>query len=83
MSGPDSRAVLSRMRFGQWTLATDADAGPLIHEAECTTCEEKSGAAEQWDDPQMWCLRHAGRTGHTGFRATVMGFFRASLEEVL
>ncbi|MEE4541633.1 hypothetical protein V2S66_06560 [Streptomyces sp. V4-01] len=32
---------------------------------------------------QLWCLRHAGRTGHTGFRGTVVGFFRASLEEVL
>lgn len=76
-------AARSRMRFGQWTLTTDFAAGPLTHEAECTTCGEQSGAAESWDEPQLWCLRHAGRTAHTAFRATVMGFFRASLEEVL
>jgi hypothetical protein len=71
------------MRFGQWTLTTDAAAGPLIHEAECTTCGDKSEAGRAWNDPQMWCLRHAGRTGHTAFRAKVVGFFRASLKEVL
>lgn len=71
------------MRFGQWTLCTDTDAGPLVHEAECTACGDTSGVGATWEDPQMWCLRHAGRSGHTGFRATVMGFFRASLEEVL
>jgi hypothetical protein len=83
MSTPENGSVRSRMRFGQWTLTTDTQAGPLLHEAECTTCLEKSDVAENWDEPQLWCLRHAGRTGHTGFRATVMGFFRASLEEVL
>jgi hypothetical protein len=83
VSGPDGSAVRSRMRFGQWTLTTDADGGPLIHAAECTTCGETPGGAEDWDGPQLWCLRHAGRTSHTGFRGTVTGFFRASLEEVL
>ncbi|MGW1495153.1 DUF7848 domain-containing protein [Streptomyces sp. NPDC002402] len=27
----------------------------------------------------MWCLRHAGRTGHTGFRGITTAFFRAAL----
>jgi hypothetical protein len=83
MSTSDAGAARSRMRFGQWTLTTDTDSGPLIHAAECTTCGENASAADEWDGPQMWCLRHAGHTGHTGFRGTVTGFFRASLEDVL
>ena len=83
MSGAKGRTVRSRMRFGQWTLATDADGGPLIHEATCTTCADASGTADDWEEPQLWCLRHAGRTGHTGFCGTVTGLFRASLGEVL
>lgn len=81
--GTGDHKARARMRFGQWTLTRDSADGPLVHVAECTTCGEQSGDAETWGEPQLWCLRHAGRTAHTGFRATVVSLFRASLEEVL
>lgn len=71
-----SRSV---MRFADWTLTTDPHGGPPIYATECTTCAEVSAASNDRADPEIWCLRHAGRTGHTGFRATAMTFFRASL----
>ncbi|GGO56236.1 hypothetical protein GCM10012287_49360 [Streptomyces daqingensis] len=71
----------SVMRFADWGLTVDQHGGPPIYVTECTTCAEESAASNDKGDPEIWCLRHAGRTGHTGFRATSMTFFRASLIE--
>jgi hypothetical protein len=71
------------MLLASWVLTNEASSGPPIHGAECTTCEESSEGGEDWAQPQLWCLRHAGRTGHTLFRATVTTYFRATMEEVL
>ncbi|MCQ4046042.1 hypothetical protein ACFOSC_02465 [Streptantibioticus rubrisoli] len=83
MSVSGQGAVKSRVRFAQWVLSTETASGPPIHGAECAECGEVSDGADDWDGPQMWCLQHAGRTGHTLFRGTVTGYFRASMQEVL
>ncbi|MEU1631188.1 hypothetical protein ABZ746_39335 [Streptomyces sp. NPDC020096] len=83
MSGVQGGPVRSRMRFAQWALTNEKASGPPIHGAECVKCEESSEGADDWEGPQLWCLRHAGRTGHTLFRATVTSYFRASMQEVL
>lgn len=80
---PESGSVKSRMRFAQWLLTTETASGPPIHAAECAECDETSAGADNWEGPQVWCLQHAGRTGHTLFRVTVTGYFRASMQEVL
>ncbi|MFE7456326.1 hypothetical protein [Streptomyces sp. NPDC057554] len=69
------------IRFADWTLNVDHTGSGPVFESECTTCGDCSGAAEGKDAPEMWCLRHAGRTGHTGFRGITTAFFRASLSE--
>jgi hypothetical protein len=73
----------SPMLLASWLLSNEASSGAPIHGAECTTCDETSEGGEDWAEPQLWCLRHAGRTGHTLFRGTVTRYFRASMEEVL
>ncbi|WP_459117477.1 DUF7848 domain-containing protein [Streptomyces malaysiensis] len=72
----------SVIRHGDWTLWTlsaDVTGSPPILEAECTTCDDSSGAAEEAKQPEVWCLRHANQTGHTGFRMIIASFFRASM----
>ncbi|RFU85511.1 hypothetical protein DY218_17025 [Streptomyces triticagri] len=66
------------MRFEPWRLEVDSTGSPPIHEAECTTCNAASGAADDKAEPELWCLRHAGRTGHSGFRGITTTFFRAT-----
>jgi hypothetical protein len=68
-------------RFVDWVLQVDASGTGPIYEAECTTCGESSGAADSKEAPEVWCLRHAGRSGHTGFRAATTTFFRATRAE--
>ncbi|WP_443044076.1 DUF7848 domain-containing protein [Streptomyces sp. NBC_00322] len=70
------RAVI---RFADWALTTDKQGSGPVYEAECTTCGESSDAAESKDEPELWCLRHAGALGHTGFRGVTTAFFRATL----
>jgi hypothetical protein len=67
------------VRQGDWTLSSDVLGGGPIVEAECTTCDDSSGAADEANRPEVWCLRHANQTGHTGFRMIITSFFRASV----
>lgn len=73
--------VKSVLRYEEWTLNIDFSGSGPIFEAECTTCGESSGPADDKDSPELWCLRHAGRTSHTGFRAVVTVFFRATPQD--
>jgi hypothetical protein len=54
-----ARAVL---HFVDWVLRLDASGSSPIFEAECTTCQESSVAADGKEQPEVWCLRHAGRS---------------------
>lgn len=67
------------VRAADWMLRGDCSGGELIVEAECTSCPEASGGADDGNEPAVWCLRHAQETGHTGFRRIRTDFFRASL----
>lgn len=69
----------SVMRYADWMLSTDRQGSGPVYEAECTTCGESSEAAETKDEPELWCLRHAGVSGHTGYRGITTAFFRATL----
>lgn len=76
---PQSARPRAVMRFADWMLSTDRQGSGPVYEAECTTCGESSDAAESKDEPELWCLRHAGALGHTGFRGITTAFFRAAL----
>ncbi|WP_443043887.1 DUF7848 domain-containing protein [Streptomyces sp. NBC_00322] len=77
---PEDRFTKARavMRFADWTLSADKEGSGPIFIAECTTCDESSDAAENKADPEVWCLRHAGALGHTGFRGITTAYFRAT-----
>ncbi|MCX5226736.1 hypothetical protein ABZY16_31030 [Streptomyces sp. NPDC006553] len=61
-----------------WALRPDRTGSGTTTEAECTTCLDGSGAADDGRGPAVWCLSHAQATGHTGFRRIRTDFFRAS-----
>ncbi|MGP3983915.1 DUF7848 domain-containing protein [Streptomyces sp. KR80] len=75
-------AVRSVMWFADWSLRVDESGSGPVYEAECTTCGDQSSAADDREGPEVWCLGHAGRTGHTGFRGIITAFFRAELVSV-
>lgn len=61
-----------------WLLSSDrSGSGPVV-EMECTSCMESSGPTDDGTDPCAWSLRHASRSGHTGFRRVVTDFHRAA-----
>ncbi|GAA1539354.1 hypothetical protein GCM10009730_55590 [Streptomyces albidochromogenes] len=70
------------LRFVDWSLSLDAVGSEPINEVACTTCHEAPEPGER-DALEHWCLRHAGRTRHTGFRAVTTAFFRATCHESL
>ncbi|WP_328667590.1 hypothetical protein OG905_11220 [Streptomyces sp. NBC_00322] len=72
----------SIIRSADWHLGpeTAPEAPGIIFEATCTTCGEASGATNDDRLPaEIWALKHAGRTGHTGFAEDVRRFWRATL----
>ncbi|WP_443050632.1 DUF7848 domain-containing protein [Streptomyces sp. H27-D2] len=71
-------AARSVWRFVDWTLSVGTSGSGPIYVTECATCGTSSDAADDTEGPETWCLQHAGRTGHTGFRSTITSFFRAS-----
>ncbi|WP_449343548.1 DUF7848 domain-containing protein [Streptomyces rugosispiralis] len=75
-------SVIRQGDWTLWTLSADVTGSPPILETECTTCDDSSGATEEATQPEVWCLRHANQTGHTGFRMITTSFFRASMANV-
>ncbi|GGN49947.1 hypothetical protein GCM10011579_004210 [Streptomyces albiflavescens] len=74
-----SRAVL---RYVRHTIRHEPDSG-VTFETFCVTsgCVEKSGALEDQEAAQDWCLRHTGRTGHALFRRVVTDHARVTRDE--
>ncbi|MWA14268.1 DUF7848 domain-containing protein [Streptomyces sp. BA2] len=74
-----SRAVL---RYVPHTICHEPEGG-VTFEAFCVTpgCEENSGAQEEQEMAQDWCLRHTGRTGHDLFRRVVTDHARVTRDE--
>ncbi len=60
-----------------------APEGGVIYEAHCTEsgCTAASGPASAQETAQDWALRHAGRTGHSGFRRVVTDHARVTRDE--
>lgn len=68
-------------RYAEWTLSPDTSRGGPVYEAECVTCWEASDPSDGTEAPEIWSLKHAGRTGHTEFRNLSSSFSRASMAE--
>lgn len=68
-------------RFADWSLSPDTSGSGPIFVSECTTCGLASESADEPEGPEIWCLKHAGLTGHTGYRNIITCFSRAALLE--
>ncbi|AVZ72186.1 hypothetical protein SLUN_08205 [Streptomyces lunaelactis] len=67
----------------EWTLGIDIERGAPaepLHEAQCTTCGETSGATEGRRLPaEVWALQHTGsHPGHRSYRAVQTTFWRVT-----
>lgn len=69
------------MRFVQLLLHPEPQSPTPIYSAECLTCGEQSESADGKAPPEEWCLSHAGRTHHMGFRTLTTGYVRVIAEE--
>lgn len=76
---PRGAGVIGQMAGpSDWVLASDGTGSGPVYESACTSCLDGSGPADGEHVPVVWCLRHAGRTGHTVHRRIVTDFRRAT-----
>ncbi|MEV5877937.1 hypothetical protein AB0L75_27685 [Streptomyces sp. NPDC052101] len=69
-----------RYRFAQWTLAA-MPAMAVRHFGKCLTCGERSADTADPDDAQVWCLKHAGLTHHSGYELSAFQYFNATMTD--
>ena len=78
MSAGDLRR--GRYRPIEWTL-TAMPAMSLRHVGTCLSCSEHSVDTADPDEAQLWCLKHAGMTRHTGYELSAFQFFNATITD--
>ncbi|MEV5680918.1 hypothetical protein [Streptomyces sp. NPDC052179] len=61
-----------------WVVCADASGPPAAFAAECTLCGESCEPTPSMSAQPEWCVDHAARTGHTGFRRIVTDLVRVS-----
>ncbi|MFF3326925.1 hypothetical protein [Streptomyces sp. NPDC002889] len=81
-----NRTAHTVIAAADWTLGLDTSEGApqqALHEAQCTTCDESSGATEGRRLPaEVWALKHTGqRPGHRSFRVVQTCFWRVTPAE--
>jgi hypothetical protein len=70
------------IRFADWTMSRETvpEAPGMVHELQCTTCDETSSADEDFETTRDWAFRHVGRNpSHQSYRETVTRFWRMTL----
>jgi hypothetical protein len=68
-------------RTAHWLLSVESapEAPGAVFEAECLTCGEKSGPADNDRLPaEIWTLQHAGETDHRNYAENVRRYWRAT-----
>ena len=69
-----------RYRFAEWTL-TAMPTMAVRHFGKCLTCGERSDDTADADDAQVWCLKHAGLTHHSGYELSAFQYFNATVTD--
>ncbi|MFE0739133.1 hypothetical protein [Streptomyces sp. NPDC058855] len=67
-----------RYRFAQWTLRAITPMS-VRHGGLCMWCGERSNDTTDPDTAQLWCLKHAGLTGHTDYELSAFQYFNATM----
>lgn len=63
----------ARYRFVDHTITAHPDTD-VTFEVQCLGCGDESGGVTATSDTDAWALRHAGATGHVGFRRLMTSF---------
>jgi hypothetical protein len=72
--------TLRRYRFTDWTLTVMPNMA-VRHFGKCLTCGERSADTAEPDDAQVWCLKHAGLTHHSGYELSAFQYFNATMTD--
>ncbi|MFD9618514.1 hypothetical protein ACFWB2_14760 [Streptomyces virginiae] len=70
------------IRWADWTMSPDRspEAPPIVHEFQCTTCQEEGPASEDFETARTWTFQHVGRNpSHQGYREIIHRFWRMNL----
>ncbi len=51
------------------------------HVGKCLTCGERSADTADPDAAQVWCLKHAGLTRHSGYELAAFQCFNAAMTD--
>ncbi|MBT2507089.1 hypothetical protein J7I98_14565 [Streptomyces sp. ISL-98] len=70
-------SVKARYRFVSWTLSA-AENASIRFVGTCQDCRDHAVNCDDSDEATLWCLRHAGLTGHTRFEMTASQHFTAT-----
>ncbi|MGH4029841.1 hypothetical protein ACQB60_12990 [Actinomycetota bacterium Odt1-20B] len=76
-AGAESGIVRGRYRFVDWTLSA-MPAVAVRYVGRCLSCGERCAGMAVADDAQLWCLKHAGATRHTGYEVSARQYFAAA-----
>jgi hypothetical protein len=75
-----NESVRRRYRFAEWTL-TAMPTMTVRHFAKCLTCGQRSADTAEPDEAQLWCLKHAGLTHHSGYELSAFQYFNAMMTD--
>ncbi|MDQ8707879.1 hypothetical protein RCO28_36235 [Streptomyces sp. LHD-70] len=76
MSASNEAGVCRRYGFADWTLKA-VRSWPVCYFASCLICGERSTDRPDAEAAQLWCLKHAGLTRHSGYELAVSQLFNA------
>ncbi|MDI3417965.1 DUF7848 domain-containing protein [Streptomyces luteolus] len=79
MSAINEAGVCRRYGFADWTLKA-VRSWPVCYFASCLICGERSKDQPDADAAQLWCLKHAGLTRHSGYELAVSQLFNAAVK---
>lgn len=69
-----------RYRFAEWTLTT-VPTMAVRHFGKCLTCGQRSAGTAEPDEAQVWCLKHAGLTHHSGYELSASQYCNAMMTD--
>ncbi|MEU6989754.1 hypothetical protein ABZ953_03710 [Streptomyces sp. NPDC046465] len=64
----------------EWTLAAVPEM-TVRHVGKCLVCGHHSLDTADPDEAQLWCLKHAGITHHSGYELSAFQFFSATITD--
>ncbi|WP_455755154.1 DUF7848 domain-containing protein [Streptomyces luteogriseus] len=74
----DNESMRRRYRFAEWALRVAPNMA-VRHFGKCLTCGQRCTDTAEPDEAQVWCLKHAGLTHHSGYELSAFQYFNATM----